>query len=66
MCRLMPMKLILWGVYMASQSFVAFNLCLLYYHLNDMDKGFACGEFTTDSMVRGHHVDRCVDILENI
>ena len=30
------------------------NLCLLYYRLN-MDEG-ACGEFTTDSMVRGHHV----------
>ena len=56
-CHLTPIKLILWGAYVASQSFVAFfDLCLLYYHLNGMDKDFVSGEFTTDSMVQDHHV----------
>ena len=56
-CRLTPIKLILWGAYVAPQSFIVFfDLCLLYYRLDGMDEDFASGEFTTDSMVRGHHV----------
>ena len=56
-CHLTPIKLILWGTYVASQSFVAFfDLCLLYYRLNGTDEDFVSGEFTTDSMVQDHHV----------
>ena len=56
-CRLMPIKLILWCTYVAPQSFVMFfDLRFLYYHLNGMDEDFSSGEFTTDSMVQGHHV----------
>ena len=42
------------GCVRAPQSFIVFfDLFLLYYHLNGMDKDFASGG---DSMVRGHHV----------
>lgn len=54
MCHLTPIKLFCGA--RGTSSFVVFNLGLLYYHLNGMDEGFARREFTTDSMLLGHHV----------